>query len=133
MTITRPGAPTEVQDRVRAEIEIAGTGLFNLVLDERFGICEIDDVACHEHGTVLSGFLPSSWDHLDCQSWDHPARLAGGSSVCPLNRHVVFIDKARAPPRSAIARSLPMSVAIAVNPEGLQHRPNPPPLASAEL
>ena len=38
-------------------------------------------VACHEHGTALSGFLPASWDHLGCQSWDHPARLAGGSSV----------------------------------------------------
>src|SRR5674476_618252 len=21
-------------------------------------------VACHEHGTTLSGFLPASWDHL---------------------------------------------------------------------
>ena len=35
----------------------------------------------HEHGTALSGFLPGSWDHLDCQSWDHTARLAGGSGV----------------------------------------------------
>ncbi|MFI7067344.1 alkaline phosphatase family protein, partial [Kribbella sp. NPDC050124] len=34
----------------------------------------LDDVACHEHGTALSGFLPASWDHLGCQSWDHPAR-----------------------------------------------------------
>lgn len=49
-------------------------------------------VACHEHGTALSGFLPSSWDHLDCQSWDHPARLAGGSLVCSLTAHVVFSD-----------------------------------------
>src|SRR4051794_15880105 len=36
-------------------------------------------VACHEHGTALNGFLPASWDHLGCQSWDHPACLAGGS------------------------------------------------------
>ena len=35
-------------------------------------------VACHEHGTGVAGFLPSSWDHLDCQSWDHPARRVGG-------------------------------------------------------
>jgi hypothetical protein len=49
-------------------------------------------VACHEHGTALSGFLPGSWDHLDCQSWDHPARLAGGRSVCSLTAHVVFLD-----------------------------------------
>jgi len=49
-------------------------------------------VACHEHGTVLNGFLPSSWDHLDCQLWDHPARLVDGSSVCSLNRHVVLSD-----------------------------------------
>ena len=46
-------------------------------------------VACHEHGTALSGFLPASWDHLDCQSWDHPARRVGGPFVCSLNRHVV--------------------------------------------
>ncbi len=49
-------------------------------------------VACHEHGTALSGFLPTSWDHLDCQSWDHPARLVVGSVVCSLTRRVMFID-----------------------------------------
>ena len=47
-------------------------------------------VACHEHGTALSGFLPGSWDHLDCQSWDHPARLVGGVFVGSLTPHVVF-------------------------------------------
>ena len=31
------------------------------------------DVACHEHGTVLTDYLPGSWDHLNCQSWDRPA------------------------------------------------------------
>jgi hypothetical protein len=30
--------------------------------------------------TGLTGFLPTSWDHLGCQSWDHPARLVGGSA-----------------------------------------------------
>jgi len=49
------------------------------------------DVACHEHGTALSGFLPSLWDHLDCQLWD-PARLAEGCAVCSLTRHVMFFD-----------------------------------------
>jgi len=49
-------------------------------------------VACHEHGTALSGFLPCSWDHLGCQSWDHPARLAGGPWVRSLTRHVLFVD-----------------------------------------
>ena len=49
-------------------------------------------VACHEHGTALSGFLPAPWDHLDCQSWDHPARRVEGSSVCSLTRHVLFVD-----------------------------------------
>ena len=49
-------------------------------------------VACHEYGTALSGFLPASWDHLGCQSWDHPARLAGGSSVHPLDRRVMSVD-----------------------------------------
>jgi len=49
-------------------------------------------VACHEHGTALSGFLPSSWDHLDCQLWDHPARLAEGSSVGSLTAHVMLCD-----------------------------------------
>jgi hypothetical protein len=43
VTITRPAAPTEVLNRAHAEIEISGAGFFNLVLDGRFGICEIDD------------------------------------------------------------------------------------------
>ena len=47
-------------------------------------------VACHEHGTVLSGFLPDSWDHLDGQLWDHPARLAGGSPVASSD-HLVSV------------------------------------------
>ena len=46
------------------------------------------DVACHEHGTGVAGFLPGSWDHLDCQSWDHPACRAGGSWVSSLDRRV---------------------------------------------
>ena len=46
------------------------------------------DVACHEHGTGVAGFLPGSWDHLDCQSWDHPACRAGGSWVGSLDRRV---------------------------------------------
>ena len=46
-------------------------------------------VACHEHGTGVAGFLPGSWDHLDCQSWDHPACRAGGSWVGSLDRRVV--------------------------------------------
>ena len=45
-------------------------------------------VACHEHGTGVAGFLPGSWDHLDCQSWDHPACRAGGSWVSSLDRRV---------------------------------------------
>ena len=49
-------------------------------------------VACHEHGTGLTGFLPASWDHLGCQSWDHPARLVGGSCVRSLTRHVACSD-----------------------------------------
>lgn len=49
-------------------------------------------VACHEHGTALSGFLPRLWDHLFRQSWDHPARLAGGSWVCSLTGHVMTVD-----------------------------------------
>ena len=40
--------------------------------------CGMDIVACHEHGTGVAGFLPGSWDHLDCQLWDHPARRVGG-------------------------------------------------------
>ena len=47
-----------------------------------------EDVACHEHGTGVAGFLPGSWDHLDCQSWDHPACRAGGSWVSSLDRRV---------------------------------------------
>lgn len=49
---------------------------------------EVTVVACHEHGTGVAGFLPGSWDHLDCQSWDHPACRAGGSWVGSLDRRV---------------------------------------------
>jgi hypothetical protein len=49
-------------------------------------------VACHEHGTALSGFLPASWDHLDCQLWDHPACRAGRSLVRSFDRRVVSED-----------------------------------------
>lgn len=28
-----------------------------------------------------AGFLPGSWDHLGCQSWDRPVCLAGGCSA----------------------------------------------------
>src|SRR6266508_4792038 len=49
-------------------------------------------VACHEHGTALTGFLPASWDHLGCQSWDHPARLAGLSPICSLTARVMSVD-----------------------------------------
>ncbi len=49
-------------------------------------------VACHEHGTALSRFLPGSWDHLGCQLWDHPARLVGGCLVGSLTRHIRFVD-----------------------------------------
>ena len=52
----------------------------------------IEIVACHEHGTALSGFLPGSWDHLGCQSWDHPARLAGGFWVRSLTARVMSVD-----------------------------------------
>jgi len=38
-------------------------------------------VACHEHGAGLSGFLPGSWHHLACQSWDHRARWVLGFLV----------------------------------------------------
>lgn len=64
-----------------------------------FGVEPVDllqrdgfDVACHEHGTALSGFLPGSWDHLGCQSWDHPARLPGGSSDRSLDHLVSVVD-----------------------------------------
>lgn len=38
-------------------------------------------VACHDHGTGLTGFLLASWDHLGCQSWDHPVHLATGGWI----------------------------------------------------
>ena len=61
-------------------------------LADRPELAAVMDVACHEHGTALSGFLPGSWDHLDCQSWDHPARLAGGSSDGSLTACVLFVE-----------------------------------------
>jgi hypothetical protein len=41
-------------------------------------------VARHEHGTGLSGFLPPSWDHRGCQSWDHRRVVRRGSGCQPL-------------------------------------------------
>ena len=49
-------------------------------------------VACHEHGTAVSGFLPVLWDHLDCQSWDRPARHAGRPWVHSFDHRVVSED-----------------------------------------
>lgn len=49
-------------------------------------------VACHEYGTTVGGFLPGSWDHLNCQLWDHPASLAGGSSARLFDRRVRVLD-----------------------------------------
>ena len=47
---------------------------------------------CHEHGTAVGGFLPASWDHLFCQSWDHPARRSGGLRMRSLTAHVMTVD-----------------------------------------
>ncbi len=52
----------------------------------------VEVVARHEHGTAVGGFLPDSWDHLFCQSWDHPARLSGGLEMCSLTAHVMTVD-----------------------------------------
>lgn len=49
-------------------------------------------VACHEHGTALSGFLPVSWDHLGCQLWDHPACLSGLSGDRSLTARVMSVN-----------------------------------------
>ena len=61
---------------------------FNCQAD-RHDTCSITSrvslVASHEHGTEVAGLLPGSWDHLDCQSWDHPACLAGGSGDASLD------------------------------------------------
>ena len=76
------------------DLYVPGTGRrYRPILDEfsrlaRDGV-QIRVVACHEHGTGVAGFLPGSWDHLDCQSWDHPACRAGGSWVGSLDRRVV--------------------------------------------
>ena len=41
-------------------------------------------VASHEHGTGLSEFLPRSWDHPGCQSWDHLRVVRRGRGCRPL-------------------------------------------------
>jgi hypothetical protein len=66
-------------------------GLF-AEIDNRGSVSASEFVACHEHGTAVGGLLPGSWDHLFCQSWDHPARLAGGSWVGSLTACVVIVD-----------------------------------------
>jgi hypothetical protein len=66
-------------------------------------------VACHEHGTGLSGFLPRSWDHRGCQLWDHRrvVRLLMGHSDCrwhvavSVGRWARELARARPGPRRA--------------------------------
>src|SRR5439155_12435360 len=41
-------------------------------------------VARHDHGTALSRFLPRSWDHPGCQSWDHRRVVRRGGRGLPL-------------------------------------------------
>jgi len=49
-------------------------------------------VACHEHGTTLSGFLPASWDHLvaSCGTTRHVVRVE--SSARMFASDVMFVD-----------------------------------------
>jgi hypothetical protein len=39
---------------------------------------QVEIVARHAHGTAVSRFLPRSWDHRNCQSWDHHRRACRG-------------------------------------------------------
>lgn len=59
---------------------------FPYYIDDVFYVSRF--VACHEDGTGVAGFLPGSWDHLGCQSWDHPARLPGESRDSSFDRRV---------------------------------------------
>jgi len=85
-------------------------------------------VASHEHGTALSGFLPSSWDHLGCQLWDHRARLAGGCAVRSLTRHVIFCDVAVTSRSPGPVMSLPLARTSTSNAAGPLPR-HPPPVS----
>ena len=49
-------------------------------------------VARQLHGTGFSRFLPASWDHLICQSWDHPACCGGLSWFGSLTARVMTND-----------------------------------------
>jgi hypothetical protein len=62
-------------------------GLVYLAVDEPEGDPNPGEeklVARHEYGTGLSGFLPRSWDHPGCQSWDHLRVVRRGSGCRPL-------------------------------------------------
>ena len=49
-------------------------------------------VACHEHGTTLSGFLPVSGDHLVASYGTTRPVARGESSARLLDAHVLFDD-----------------------------------------
>jgi len=72
--------------RIAFDYLFLGSSVAHLTKSGDMGACA--SVACHQHGTALSGFLPASWDHLDCQSWDHPARLTGRSLIASLTHRV---------------------------------------------
>ena len=49
-------------------------------------------VACHEHGTTLSDFLPASWDHLVASYGTTRRVVRVESSGRLLASHVMFVD-----------------------------------------
>ena len=49
-------------------------------------------VACHEHGTTLSGFLPASWDHLVASYGTTRRVVRGELSARLFASDVMFVD-----------------------------------------
>jgi len=92
------GAVTD-REVTRALVSLSRSGLaissvhrFRDSLSSFFAWAVRERVARQLHGTGFSGFLPASWDHLICQSWDHPACCAGLSWVCSLTSRVMTND-----------------------------------------
>ena len=83
-----PSAP-DLQDRLVPTIDRDSGPMLNDCGSGRGGT--VGYVASHEHGTGLS-FLPRPWATWICRSWDHPARLACGSSMSSLTARVMSVD-----------------------------------------
>src|SRR5450759_5183990 len=88
----RAGSKVHVPRKLNQCSTVTNANSARLREEEKSSIQCAGDVACHEHGTTLSGLLPASWDHL-VASYGTTRRVARGESSARLfDAHVMFDD-----------------------------------------